>query len=145
MADLWNIYLLNEMLSRPRVQVSLRLMANGDMADRDSAWGGLVFYQNGQAEAILYPPDPRVKGDDLVYHPTRRLITDSRDSLCRFIGHFEKVDNADRVGPTGRELADAADGNYYGLVLTRTGADSFAAHYYNPQGVVVSLGKFPLR
>jgi hypothetical protein len=145
MADLWNLYLLNEMLSRPRVQVSLRLMADGDMADRDSAWGGLVFYQNGQAEAILYPPDPRVKGDDLAYHPTRRLITDSRDSLCRFIGHFEKVDNTGRVGPTAAELADAHEGNYYGLILTRTGPDSFAAHYYSTGGVVVSLGRFPLR
>jgi hypothetical protein len=145
MADLWNIYLLNEMLSRARVQVSLRQMADGDMADRDSAWGGLVYYQNGQAYAILYPPDPRAKDGDLVYHPTQRFITDSRDSLCHFSGHFEKVNNKDRVGPTAKELEDARERNYYGLILTRTDKDGIAAHYYNPSGIVVSLGQYPLR
>lgn len=145
MADLWNIYLLDEMLSRPRVQVSLYVIARDDLGDRDFAYGGLVFYQNGQPEAIRYWPDPRAKGDDLVYHPSRQLITDGRDSLCRYIQHFEKVNNVERFGPTAAELADARENNYYGLILTRTGNETFAAAYYNPSGVVVSLGEFPLR
>ncbi len=145
MSDLWNLYLINEMLSRPRVQMSLRLMADGDLAERRSAWGGLLFYQNGQAEAILYPPDLEIAGSDLAYHPSRRLLTDGRDSLCRFIGHFEKIENTDRAGPTAEELNDAKIGNYYGLILTRLSKSSFCAHYYNPDGTVVSLGTFPLR
>lgn len=144
-ADLWNIYLLNEMLTRPRVQQSLRIMADGDMADTHSAWGGLVFYQNGQAEAILYPPDHKAGDNDLVYQPTIRLLTDGRDSLCRFVGHFEKMENIDRAGPTELELQRADDDNFYGLTLTRIDKDSFAAHYYTPQGQIISLGKFPLR
>jgi len=145
LADLWNMYLLNEMLSRPRVQTSLKFMADGDLADVRSAWGGLVFYQNGQAEAILYPFDANAASNDQVYQPTERLITDERDALCRFIGHFERLDNADRAGPTQAELDDAAMLNYYGLSLTRVDKTHFAAHYFNPQGVVVSLGKFPMR
>lgn len=145
MADLWNIYLLDEMLSRPRVQVSLHVMAELDLTDRQNAYGGLVFYQNGQPEAIRYWPDPRAKGDDLVYHPSRQLQTDGRDALCRYIQHFEKVNNTDRIGPTAAELADARENNYYGLILTRTGPEAFTAHYYNPAGTVVSLGEFPLR
>ncbi len=145
MSDLWNLYLLNEMLSRPQVQISLRLMADGDLEDRRSAWGGLVFYQNGQAEAILYPPARENSGDDQAYPPTQRLITDGRDSLCRFVGHFDRMENASRAGPSVGELADAETFSYYGLVLTRVDPDHFCAHYYNPDGVVVSLGKFPLR
>lgn len=145
MADLWNLYLLNEMLSRPRVQTALRLMADGDLADTKSAWGGLVFYLNGQAEATLYPPDPDAGSDDRLYAPTRRLVLDGRDSLCRFTGHFEQVDNASRAGPTAEELRDAREGDYYGLILTRTDKNSFCAHYFNPDGLVVSLGRFPLR
>jgi len=142
--DLWNLYLLNEMLSRPRVQVAMKLMADGDRHDTAGAWGGLVFYQNGQAEAILYPPDEG-SSDDTRYHPPRLCIVHGRDSLCRFHAHFEKVDNASRAGPNAEELADARQQNYYGLVLTRLSDNSFCAHYYNPQGVVVSLGIFALR
>lgn len=145
MADLWNLYLINEMLSRPKVQTKLRLMADGDMADTKSAWGGLVFYLNGQAEAHLYPPDTQIPKNDLVYQPSGRVILDGRDSLCRLIGHFEKIDNASRAGPTADELADAKVYNYYGLILTRVDSDHFCAHYYNPAGRVISLGVFPLR
>ncbi len=143
-ADLWNIYLLNEMLSRPRTQKYLKLLAEGDFADPNSVWGGLVFYENGQAEASLYRSSKET-GNNLIYQPTGRLITDGRDSLCRFVGHFEKINNAERAGPTAGELQSAKKANYYGLVLTRTGRNSFCAHYYNPAGIVVSLGKFPLR
>lgn len=145
MADLWNLYLINEMLSRPRVQKSLRLMANGDLADTKSAWGGLVFYLNGQAEANLYPSDTQSGADDLIYQPSKRLILDGRDSLCRFIGHFEQKENAHRAGPTAMELADANVFDYYGLILTRVDENSFCAHYYTPNGLVVSLGKYSLR
>ncbi|MBN1554485.1 MAG: hypothetical protein JXA11_07050 [Phycisphaerae bacterium] len=145
MADLWNLYLINEMLSRPRVQTSLRLMADGDLADNKSAWGGLVFYLNGQAEATLYPPDANAPPDDRVYQPTKRLILDGRDSLCRFIGHFDQENNVSRAGPTAEELADANVYDYYGLTLTRVDKNSFCAHYYTPEGRVISLGKFSLR
>ncbi|MBT7170447.1 MAG: hypothetical protein HN909_01620 [Phycisphaerales bacterium] len=141
MADLWNLYLLNEMLLRPHEQSIFGLMATRDLNDTVSAWGGLVFYENGQAEASIYHPK---RGSDLEYQPQANLIKDGRDSLCRFICHFEKV-NSDRVGPTAKELADAKDSAYYGLILTRVDKDTFAAHYYNPDGLVVSLGKFPLR
>lgn len=145
MADLWNLYLIDEMLSRPRVQASLRLMADGDLGDQKNAWGGLVFYLNGQAEAMLYPPNQETSGDDRVYQPTPQLILDGRDSLCRFIGHFDQENNASRAGPTAEELDDAKLFDYDGLVLTRIDKNSFAAHYFNPDGVVISLGKFPLR
>ena len=145
MADLWNIYLLNEMLSRPRVRASLRLMADGDLADTHSAWGGLIFYQNGQAEATLYPPDPQAGANDQAYQPTRRLATDGMDSLCRFTGHFEKIRNAERAWPTATELAQAKAQDFCGLILTRLTKNTFCAHYYNPAGVVVSMGTFRLR
>jgi len=144
-ADLWNIYLLNEMLLRPRVRASLRLMADGDLADIHSAWGGLIFYQNGQAEAVLYPPDTQAGANDQMYQATRRLTTDGMDSLCRLTGHFDKIHNADRAGPSEEELAQAKSQNFYGLILTRLNRNSFCAHYYNPAGVVVSLGNFQLR
>ncbi len=141
-ADLWNIYLLDEMLKRPRVQVALRLMAEKDRDDRRTAWGGLNFYENGHAEAILYPPSLEYGENDLMYRPRKTTINDSRDCLCRFHAHFEKVDNSDRIGPDRLELLAAKQENFYGLVLTSLSNDTFCAHYYNPAGAVVSLGKF---
>ena len=43
------------------------------------------------------------------------------------------------------ELADANVYDYYGLILTRVDENSFCGHYYTPEGLVISLGKYPLR
>ncbi|HNX26045.1 MAG TPA: hypothetical protein PKK48_01410 [Phycisphaerae bacterium] len=143
MADLWNIYLLIEMFSRPRDQVNWWLFAEGDLKDINSAWGGLIFYRNGQGEAYLYlNPDA---GDDISYIPTSRTLTDARDAMCRYVCHFEKVQNAERSGPTAQELSDAKQMDFYGVVLTRIDTKNFCVHYYNPEGVVVSLGTYPFR
>lgn len=142
MSDLWHLYLLSEMLSRERVQIALRIMAERDREDASRPWGGLVFYENGRAEAKLYPAR---SGDDTVYDPTDRAVRDGRDALCFFHAHFEKVDNAKRTGPDAAELRRAAQGNTNALVLTSLNDKEFCAHFYTPAGRVVSLGIFPLR
>jgi hypothetical protein len=142
--DLWTLYLLDEMLRRRRVRLALRLMAERDRADVYHAWGGLVFYENGQAEAKLYEFDPKQPSDDLRYVASEYVEADGRDAMCRFHAHFEKAANAARAGPTKEELRAAAEGGYRGLVLTTLSEASFAAHYYTPEGVVVSLGVLPL-
>ncbi len=142
MADLWNLALLEEMLSRDRVQLALRIMADNDRQDTTTAHGGLVFYEGGKAEAKLF--EPGATGDDTRYVPAPALIEAGRDALCRFHGHFEKPDNVARAGPDGRELTEARKSNSYGLVLTSLSEDTFTAHYYNPRGVVVSLGVYPM-
>lgn len=144
MADLWNLYLLNEMLSLPRIQQAMHALAQRDRKDTTSAWGGLVFYENGQAAAKLYPP-AEGSSDDSRYRPSELLDRDGHDALCRFLCHFDKVYNNEHVGPDAAELADARNNDCYGLVLTSVSEFAFCAHYYTPQGVVVSLGKFPFR
>jgi hypothetical protein len=143
-ADLWNLYLLHEMLSRPRVQMKLRLMMDSDQADTGGEWGGLVFYQSGQAEAHLYRYDKHAPRNDQAYQPSRRLISDGRDALCRFVSHAH-IAKAKDIGPTAAELRDAKVGNYNGLTLIRIDKDHFVAYYYTPGGDVVSLGVFLLR
>lgn len=147
MADLWNLWLLNGMLGRDRMQMALRVMAERDRLDRRRAWGGLVFYRNGRAEAQLYESAIALdaRSNDLIYVPGTLLSRHSHDALCRFAGHFERLDNTARAGPTRQELGQAKEDNYYGLILTSLGPGSFCAHYYNPEGVVVSLGRFPFR
>jgi len=143
MIDLWNITLLDELLSRPEIQAGIRVLADRDLADTEGAWGGLVFFERGRATAKQYPPAPAEVPNDLVYLPTQRMLDDSHNSLCRFITHFEKVNNSDRVGPTPDELADAKANDYYGMTITRLDERRFTAHYFNPDGVIVSLGTFP--
>lgn len=142
-ADFWNLYLINRMLSRPRIQMALRVMAARDLADRTSVWGGLIFYENGQAEAKLYPADRENGENDFEYIPSQQLRDDEPNSMCRFIAHFEKTFNSSRSAPTESELKDARDANHYGLILTSINENTFTAHYFNPQGVVISLGVFP--
>ena len=65
--------------------------------------------------------------------------------MCRFVTHFEKVSNISLAGPTRGELLESRRDNYYGLVLAGISERLFSAHYYNPQGQVVSLGLVPFR
>lgn len=144
MADLWNLYLLDEMLSRANIQAAIAVMSDEDRADTRHGLGGLVFLEYGRAQAKLYPANPLAPPNDLAYTPSSRALADGRDALCRFSGHFETVRNADRGGPTKEELLDVHYGDYYLLVFTSLSEASFCAHYVNPDGVIVSLGELPL-
>jgi hypothetical protein len=142
--DLWNLWLLDEMLSRPSIQAAITLLAEEDRQDTRRAFGGLVFLEGGQALARVYPPVRQTPANDLVYMPSSRLVADGRDALCRFQGHFEVLHNAGRAGPDAEELTASSKGDYYLLILTSVSETAFCAHYNNPEGVVVSLGQFPM-
>jgi hypothetical protein len=144
MADLWTMQLLCEMLSRPRIQAALRTMSLKDRNDTHSAWGGLVFYREGGADAVLYMVKPDVPANDLVYTVPPEALADGREAICRFVAHFEKEKNSLRAGPTAEELRGARELNIPGVIFTSVSADTFCAHYYNPNGVIVSLGCYPL-
>ncbi len=143
MADLWNIWLLESYLSQPQTTRQILLLADEDLANTATPFGGLMFLENGVVDARQYPADVGAnRANDMTYVPSGRMLQDSRNALCRFICHFEAIENAQRVGPTPAELADAATGGYYGVTITRLNAQSFTAHYYNPDGEIVSLGVF---
>lgn len=144
-ADLWNIYLLEEMLSRARIQAALRSAAQQDREDKTQAWGGLVFYKDGGADAMIYKGSVDGGENDLIYVPPAKALNDVRDAMCMFVMHFEAENNMGRAGPTQEELRASKEGNYSGLVLTSVNAGSFVAYYYNPRGAVVSLGLFPFQ
>jgi len=141
MADLWNLMLINEMLGRPRVKEAMSIAAKGDWADRRTQWGGLIRYEQGQAEAKLYTPG-RAQGDDK-YLPSDQMLSDAMDSLACFVGHFGW--GQDGTGPTEREMNFAREQNLCGIVLTRPAPDRLKVVYFNPEGRVVDLGNFPLR
>ncbi len=142
MMDLWNIKLLSELLARREIQAGLKVLADRDRIDTSSAWGGLMFFERGRATAKQYPPAEVDPPNDLVYAPTKRMLNDSHNSMCRFVTHFERTDNARRAGPTPAELADARANDFYGMTITRLDEGTFTANYYTPEGQVVSLGTF---
>ena len=141
MADLWNIYLLNDMFSKPRTLASFVAVADYDRKRyKNCALAGLIFYQNSNAVVEPFEPDEKKSVSDLKYAPSRLLVTSSRDSLCRYICHFERVKNAKRAGPTKEELKEAMTEGWNGLIITQVDKNHFAAHYFNPKGIVISLG-----
>jgi hypothetical protein len=143
MADLWTMELVHEMLSRTRIEAAMKVVAFKDRADTHNAWGGLVFYRDSGADAVLYQAPPDSPENDLVYPVSPKALADGRESLCRFIAHFEKDKNAQRAGPTAQELSSAKEDNIAGVIFTSVSDETFCAHYYTPGGVVVSLGCYP--
>jgi hypothetical protein len=144
MADLWNLYLINEMLTRPRIQSALKIIADRNRSEAGGPRSGLIFYQHGLVEAMLYPNSGERNARGQI-KPSPKMVSDGCDALCRFYTHFEKVYNAGEVGPSLQEMQDAKEGSYYGLTLTSINEYAFSAHYYTPSGRIVSLGKFPFR
>ena len=142
-SDMWNIFLLNEMLSRPRVQMALRIVSDKLRNDPGQSHHGLILYQQGQAEAMLFPSpnEPAVSRAEPISVEMRRA---GRDSLCRFYSHFSDKPGTSEAGPNPDELAEAAREAYYGLTVTNVSDKTFCAHYYNPDGQTISLGTFPL-
>ncbi|MCK4624008.1 MAG: hypothetical protein KAV00_01765 [Phycisphaerae bacterium] len=140
-ADLWNLVLVSEMLDRRRIRRALRVTARRDMAERNSQSGGLIRYEHGRAEAILYPPARKRRDDE--YIPTRRMLGKALDSLCYFVGHFSAVlENTSRIGPGEKELAFAAKYNICGVVFTTVAGGRLNVTYFTPKGIVVDLGEF---
>ena len=129
------------MSRRQLVQMGLRNMAEKDQADQATQWGGLVFYESGRLEAKLYPAGQQ--GNNKAYVASDRMLQDGTDSLAYFHGHLNTWNNASAAGPDAADLEFAKHLNWYGVVVTSMDADSFNATYYNPAGVVVSLGNFP--
>ena len=145
MADLWTMELLHDLLIRPRIQMAMSMVELKDREDTRSAWGGLVFYRDGGADAVLYQAPADSPENDLLYPVSPKALADGRESICRFIGHFEKEKNAARGGPTAQEFRAAKEDNISGVIFTSVSAEMFCAHYYTPSGVVVSLGCYPFR
>ena len=143
MADLWNLVLLGEMINRPRVQQAILHTAQQDRADRQSASGGLALYENGLADMSLYPPGAR-RGDEL-FVPSDRMIDQSADCVCFFVGHFARPENLAESGPSDGELSFARQYNVCGLILTALDTGKFNAVYVNPEGTVIDLGDFSPR
>jgi len=140
--DLWNIALLDEMLQRKRVALALRILADRLRAELTSPRSGLVFYQDGRASAKLYPQTVDSVRGDRDHVPQRGLQRAGLTALCQFHTRFEAVYNGDRAPASRREVAIAAQANFYGLILASIDSGTFSAFYYNPDGAVVSLGVF---
>jgi len=141
MGDLVRLQLIDEMLSRPRVQRAIRIMAGLDRQDTSSQWGGLIFYENGQAEARLYPPG--TTGDDRRYAASKQMFQNATDSLAHFQGHFWTVNNAAAAGPSDKDLIGARTLHVPGLILTGVGERTFSVTYYDTKGLRVEMGTFP--
>lgn len=143
-ADLWNLFLLNEMLEKEQIDKALAIVADQIRREPASPRGGLVFYENGQANAKLYPDAEGDTGDDMDYRPSKTLVRAGRDAMCRFQVRFKRVYDSSKAFATTEDILRANEDNAYGLILTTVDENHFSAVYYKPSGTMVSLGLFPL-
>jgi len=142
-ADLWNLLLIDEMLSQQWTRVAIRKTAQDDRADTRTAWGGLIVYRNGRAEAEVHPATER-RGDEQ-FIPPPAMRARAINALATFVGHFRRDALSDAsVGPTDAELKSAKRQNICGLVLSTLVRGRLNATYYNPDGIVIDLGNYPL-
>jgi len=141
MVDLWNLTLIDNMMSRLRYRMALKRVMRQDREDEQTQWRGRISYDQGKAEAKLYRPGERT-GDD-AYVPSKRFHDDAIDCMCFFVAHFARGYRG-AAGPTKEELAFSRQQNLYGLAMTSLSGNRVNATYFNPQGTVINLGDFSL-
>ena len=130
------------MLRRKRVALALKILADRLRARLSSPRSGLVFFEEGRASARLYPQDTDSTRGDRDHTPSREFKRAGLNALCHFHTRFETVYNGDRAPASKREATLAKQFNFYGLILASIDSETFSAFYYNPDGVIVSLGLF---
>ncbi|MFP4353510.1 MAG: hypothetical protein ACLFUJ_00185 [Phycisphaerae bacterium] len=156
-AEVWTLYLLNELLSNPVNQAQLYLTARDDWRDKQQVYGGLIRYVHGRAAtrdvrrgsaggaiAYRYPNQPDAR-NNAIYVPDSQAQRDARDSLCWYFPNFQEMNNAHRAGPDKSLLETARQHGRRGLVVTSLNGQRFSAHYFTLDGKVISLGVLPFR
>jgi len=143
MADLWNLFLINEAFRHRSTRLALALAMQDDRADQTSRWGGLISYEHGRAAPKLYVPGSK-RGDDR-YVPSGRFLSDAMRSMCFFVGHFRQPVEPSAAGPEPAELTMAKRLNLCGVVLTSLAGDRINATYFTPRGVEVDMGEYNTR
>lgn len=136
-AELAGVYLIHEMLNRPAVQEAILQAGGTGGGVAGDSWVGLVFYENGSAETRTYPP---ARAGAEIHGMDRRMLHDA--AFCLAVASGRSGGPSTGVGPTEAHLRQARDLHLRGLVLTRLGARSFHAAWYNGEGIRISLGNF---
>lgn len=126
-------------LQQPAIRAHVFDIADRDLADRMTEYGGLMRLDGeGRFELVEYPPQSR--GSDVKFEGSNAMFDQGYDALFHFHNHAQAYDNSRYAGPHFGDFnySDATGVN--GLVFTFIDRNTINADFYRRGQVVIDLG-----
>jgi hypothetical protein len=141
--DLLAMRLLLRGLAQRRVIDELLRQGLDDLSDASTAYGGLLTLGKLDAPAMIATLYPPLEGDgDEDYRASDSLIQQMVVGVAEYRFNFQRIRNAERVGPSERDLRFMHALRGDGVVITSVGTRTMDCVYYTGSGAVVDLGVY---
>ena len=137
--DLASMVIAMEMFESPILRQHMFDLADRDMADRDTEFGGVIRIGAAGKPEIL-EMTPRVRGNDLRYESSQKMFDNAYTGLFHFHLHCQSYDNMQYAGPHLGDFAYAASTRANCLVFSFVSRKELNVDFYRHGPMVVDLG-----
>lgn len=126
-------------LDQPAIRAHIFDIADRDLADRLTEYGGLMRLDDqGRFELIEYPAQSR--GSDVKFEASNAMFDQGYDALFHFHNHAQAYDNQRYAGPHFGDFGYSDATGVNGLVFTFIDRNTINADFYRRGQVVIDLG-----
>lgn len=142
--DLVTVLVLLEQVQRPVTVSAWWEQSKMDRRDTTTEYGGMLASRTLDQEwkvPVLFPPRPGQREGDNKFIASDDMIRSSDRALAHYHFHAQEVRNAGYAGPSPGDLIYAARQGRNCLVITSLGEGEMGVDYYQPDGVVLDLGR----
>ena len=137
--DLASMVIAMEMFDSASLRQQMFDLADRDMADRDTEFGGVIRIGAAGKPEIL-EMTPRVRGNDLRYESSQKMFDNAYTGLFHFHLHCQSYDNMQYAGPHLGDFAYADSTRANCLVFSFVSRKELNVDFYRHGPMVVDLG-----
>ena len=137
--DLASMAIAMEIFDSPLLCQQIFDLADRDMADRDTEFGGVIRMKSDGKPAIE-EMKPRVQGNDLRYEASQKMFDNAYTGLFHFHLHCQSYDNMQYAGPHLGDFAYAESTRANCLVFSFVSRKELNVDFYRHGPMVVDLG-----
>ena len=137
--DLASMAIAMEIFDSPILCQQIFDLADRDMADRDTEFGGVIRIKSDGKPGIE-EMKPRVQGNDLRYEASQKMFDNAYTGLFHFHLHCQSYDNMQYAGPHLGDFAYAESTRANCLVFSFVSSKELNVDFYRHGPKVVDLG-----
>ena len=137
--DLASMAIAMEIFDSPILCQQIFDLADRDMADRDTEFGGVIRIKS-DGKPSIEEMKPRVQGNDLRYEASQKMFDNAYTGLFHFHLHCQSYDNMQYAGPHLGDFAYAESTRANCLVFSFVSRKELNVDFYRHGPMVVDLG-----
>ena len=137
--DLASMAIAMEIFDSPILCQQIFDLADRDMADRDTEFGGVIRMKS-DGKPSIEEMKPRVQGNDLRYEASQKMFDNAYTGLFHFHLHCQSYDNMQYAGPHLGDFAYAESTRANCLVFSFVSRKELNVDFYRHGPMVVDLG-----